>query len=127
MPDVRHSALVTDDPLVARISENLVFWVDERLPDIVVECTYDTGGFVDFSTASEVRLRISKYRRRANVLSLVGVATNVTPTRGQYRFVMPTASPFTSPGKYVAQITATFNGKTQRSQRFMISVEEPVA
>mgnify|MGYP001563213796 CR=1 FL=1 len=127
MPEVRHSALVADDPLVARITEGPVYFVDERLPDIVIECTYDTGGFVDFSTASEVRLRINKYRRRTNVLSLIGVTTNVTPSRGQYRFVMPAASPFTSPGKYVAQITATFSGKTQRSQRFMITVEEAVA
>jgi len=127
MPEVRHSALVSDDSLVAQIHEGPVFWSGERLPDIVCEITYDTGGFVDLSTASAVKLRINKYRRRTNILDLSGVTTNVTPTRGQYRFIMPDPSPFSSPGKYVAQITATFGGKTHRSQRFMISVEESVA
>lgn len=201
MPEVRHSALVSDDSLVARIQEGPVFWISERLPDIVCEITYDTGGFVDLSAASLVLLRINKFRRRTNLAVMQGTGTNVTPTKGQQRFVMTTASslaagsinnssdpvtfsvtastgsrfpasnfyiqidseillctartvdslvctraqqgtsiashssgalvadvavPFTSSGKYVAQITATFGSKTHRSQRFLITVEESV-
>src|SRR3989304_5451070 len=89
MPNPRQSALLADDPLVAQIIDGPVFWLDDRLPDLVVECTWDTGGTVDFTQASQVKLLISRFRQPTNQILLYGVAGSVNAGRGQYRFVFP--------------------------------------
>lgn len=208
MPDSRRSALIADDPLVAQIIEGPVYWLEDRLPDLVIEASWDTGGVIDFSQASQVKLLISRFRQPTNQVILYGTVTNVAPGRGQYRFVYPTTdaastlaggvdnssnpvdvviqagagaafpapatagpflitidneilkctarvtdtltcsraqegttiaahsggaavalqfNPFVTPARYIAQAIATFSGKTQRSQRFLITVIEGVA
>lgn len=208
MPDPRRSALIADDPLVAQIIEGPVLWLDDRLPDLVIEASWDTGGIIDFSQASQVKLLVSRFRQQTNQVILYGTVTNVLPGRGQYRFVFPAIdasstlaggvnnssdpvsvvvqagaganfpapatagpflinidsetlkctarvtdtltcsraqegtaiathltgaavtlhfNPFITPGRYIAQIVATFSGKTQRSQRFLITVNEGVS
>lgn len=185
-----------------------MLWLDDRLPDLVVEASWDTGGIIDFSQASQVKLLISRFRQQTNQVILYGTVTNVSPGRGQYRFVFPKTdaastlagavngssdpvtfsvqagaganfpvpatdgaflitidneilkctaragdaltcaraqegttiashllgaavalqfNPFITPGRYIAQVVATFSGKTQRSQRFIITVVEGVA
>lgn len=54
------SALISGNQAVAEIAEGPVYWLDEQLPDIVVIVTNDTGGFVDYSIASSIRLNISR-------------------------------------------------------------------
>lgn len=126
MPDVRRSAILSGNQAVAEIAEGPVFWLDEQLPDIVVITTWDTGGFVDWTSAdAHPHLYIARYGSEVHLADITGVGTNVNEANGEQRFVFG-SNIFTTPGHYIAQVIGTFGGKTQRSQRFLIEVLDSV-
>jgi hypothetical protein len=110
---------------IADIVDGPVYFLGDALPDLVIEVSYSTGGYVDWTQASEVRLEIMKFGGSKNFIEIVGVTTNVSPKKGEIKFAF-SGNPFTTPGKYVAQAKGLFGSKPQRTQRFMIDVEESV-
>ncbi len=87
MPEVRRSAILSGNQAVAEIAEGPVFWLDETLPDIIIIVTWDTGGYVDWSSAdAHPHLYIARYRSEVNLADITGVATNVNEPHGEQRF-----------------------------------------
>ncbi|KKL28640.1 hypothetical protein LCGC14_2373120 [marine sediment metagenome] len=126
MTDVRRSMLLSGHQAVAEIAEGPVFWLNEQLPDIIVIVTWDTGGFVDWSSAdANPHLYIARYGSEVHLADITGVGTNVVETKGEQRFIFG-SNIFTSPGQYVAQVIGTFSTKPQHSQRFLIEVLDSV-
>ena len=124
--DVRRSAILSGNQAVAEIAEGPVFWLDEQLPDIIIIVTWDTGGFVDWSSAdSAPHMYIARLNSEVHLVDITGVNTNVVETNGEQRFVF-SSNIFTSPGQYIAQIIGTFGAKTHRTQRFLIEVLDSV-
>lgn len=126
MPVVRRSVILGGNQAVAEIAEGPVFWLDEQLPDIIVIVTWDTGGFVDWSSAdANPHLYIARYESEVHLADITGTSTNVVEANGEQRFVFG-SNIFTTPGNYIAQVIGTFGGKTQRTQRFLIEVLDSV-
>ncbi len=126
MPDVRRSGLLSGNQAVAEIAEGPVFWLNEQLPDIVIVMTWDTGGFVDWSSAdANPHLYISRYGSAVHLADITGVGTNVVEANGEQRFIFG-SNIFTSPGQYLAQVIGVFGTKNHRGQRFLIEVLEGV-
>ncbi len=87
MPSVRRSAILSGNQAVAQIAEGPVFFLDEQLPDLIVICTYDTGGFVDWSSAdAHPHLYIARYESEVHLADITGVGTNVVEAKGEQRF-----------------------------------------
>ena len=87
MPEVRRSAILSGNQAVAEITEGPVFWLDEVLPDIIVIVTWDTGGFVDWSSAdAHPHLYIARYGSELNMANLTGIGTAVNEAHGEQRF-----------------------------------------
>lgn len=122
---VRQSVLVAAHQQVARAIEGPVYFVGQELPPIQVVLTYDTGGFVDMTQATNVRLEISRVRGTKNIAEIPGTTTGVNASKGEYRFEI-TGNPFKSPGRYIAQVYFRLGGKEQSSQPFIITVLERV-
>ena len=126
MPDLRRSAILSGNQAVAEIAEGPVVWLDEQLPDIVIISTWDTGGFVDWSSAdSAPHLYIARLNSEVHLADITGVSTNVNEAKGEQRFTF-SSNIFTSPGQYIAQVIGTFSAKTHRTQRFLIEVLDSV-
>ena len=87
MPQVRRSAILSGNQAVAEIAEGPVFWLGEQLPDIIIIVTWDTGGYVDWSSAdAHPHLYIARYGSEVNLADIIGVATNVNEAHGEQRF-----------------------------------------
>ena len=126
MVDLRRSAILSGNQAVAEIAEGPVFWLDEQLPDIIIIVTWDTGGFVDWSSADNApHLYVARRGSEVNLADITGVNTNVNEAKGEQRFTF-SSNIFTSPGQYVAQVVGTFSAKTHRTQRFLIEVVDSV-
>jgi hypothetical protein len=107
------------------IVDGPVYFVGDSLPDLVIETTYTTGGYVDWTQATSVKLEVMKFGGTKNFAEVTGVVTNVQPTKGEMKFQFA-SNPFVTPGKYVCQAKGQFGSKLQRTQRFMITVEDSV-
>ena len=126
MVDMRRSAILSGNQAVAEIAEGPVFWLDEQLPDIIVIVTWDTGGFVDWSSAdANPHLYVARRGSDNNLADITGVATNVNEAKGEQRFTFD-SNIFTSPGQYVCQVVGVFSTKNHRTQRFLIEVLDSV-
>ncbi len=87
MTGVRRSAIISGNQAVAEIAEGPVVWLDEQLPDLVVIVTWDTGGFVDWSSAdAHPHLYIARYESEVHLADITGVAVNVVEAKGEQRF-----------------------------------------
>lgn len=110
---------------MADIADGPVYFLGDALPDLVIEVSYNTGGYVDWTQATSVKLEIMKFGGSKNFLEVTGITTNISPTKGEMKFQFA-SNPFVTPGKYVCQAKGLFGSKLQRTQRFMITVEDSV-
>lgn len=93
MPTLRRSAILSGNQAVAEIAEGPIFWLGEQLPDIVIIVTWDTGGYVDWSSAdAHPHLYIARLGSEVNLADITGVATNVIEAHGEQRFSFTVAS-----------------------------------
>jgi len=110
---------------VSKAVEGPTYFLGQDVPPIVVVLSYDVGGYVDMTMASDVRLVIARLGSSKNFATIPGNSSYVNLQRGEYRFDLP-PDLFTSPGRYIAQVAFRVSGRDQLTQPFIITVLEPV-